>query len=269
MSNDQNSNLSASPEDKSTFLKAVEVVIANPEKIRNESISLLEKIRRNNPKKTDKEIREKTVDKIISNYSYYSAFSGGATALTGVVPGIGTAISMVGGAGADAVLSIKFQIEMTMAIATAYGHDILSEEGKRLCFMIAGLGAISEAAKEGGRRIGTQAFIKIVKQNLTGSTLVAVKEIFKKVGITFTQKAVTKAIPFGVGVVIGFSANKGLTLYVGHKAKEYFESDMDEHSEVDVTDEYSNFDMGAHSEQELPDLDSSISINEIQSKHKI
>ena len=50
------------------------------------------------------------------------------------------------------------------------------------------------------------------------------KEIFKKVGITFTRKAAEKAIPFGIGVVISFSANKGLTWYVGSKARDFFSS---------------------------------------------
>ena len=36
----------------------------------------------------------------------------------------------------------------------------------------------------------------MTQQYLKGATLIAVKEIFKKVGITFTRKAVEKAIPF-------------------------------------------------------------------------
>lgn len=54
-----------------------------------------------------------------------------------------------------------------------------------------------------------------------GATLQAVKQIFKKAGITFTRKAAEKSIPFGVGVIIGFSANKGLTWYVGNKARDF------------------------------------------------
>lgn len=228
MDNKDNETQVNTIEDKSTFLKAVELVIADPQKIKDEATSLMKKYKSKNPNKTDKEIRKKAVEKIISNYSYYSAFSGGATALSGVVPGIGTAIAMVGGGSADAVITIKFQIEMTMALATVYGHDILNEEGKRLCFMIAGLGAISEVAKEGGKQLGTKAFISMANQYLKGATLITVKEIFKTVGITFTRTALTKTIPFGIGVVIGFSANKGLTWYVGSKAKDFFESEIED-----------------------------------------
>jgi len=206
--------------DKTALLKAIELVLAEPAEIRKESLSLQKKYQQRFDKsKSDDEINALVADKIISNYSYYAAFVGGTTALSGVVPGLGTVIATFGGATADAALSMKYQIEMTMAIATLYGHNIEVEEEKRLCLIVAGLGAINDAAKEGGKQIGSKAFVKMTQQYLKGATLQAVKEIFKKVGITFTRKAVEKAIPFGVGVIIGFSANKGLTWYVGSKAR--------------------------------------------------
>lgn len=212
--------------EKPKLLKAIELIIANPENIRAESLQILEKIKKSNPSKSETEIRNKASEKIISNYSYYAAFSGGATALTGIIPGIGTAVAIGGGATTDAIACMKFQIEMTMAIATVYGHNILNEEGQRLCFIIAGLGAINEATKEGGKAITSKAFINLVKENLKGATLTAVKEIFKKLGVTFTRKALEKAIPFGIGVVIGFSANKGITWYIGKKAQDFFVADV-------------------------------------------
>jgi hypothetical protein len=211
--------------EKPKLLQAIELILAEPENIRNESIQLMEKLRKSNSGKSETEIQKIASEKIISNYSYYSAFSGGTTALTGIIPGIGTAVAITGGASADAVASMKFQIEMTMAIATVYNHNILIEEEKRICYIVAGLGAISEAAKEGGKSVGSKAFIELAKTHLKGSTLIAIKEIFKKIGITFTRKALEKSIPFGVGVVIGFSANKVLTKYVGAKARDFFSTE--------------------------------------------
>ena len=210
-------------DNKPTLLKAIELVLAEPAEIKKEALAIKEKYyNKYSDSNTDTEIDGKIIDKIISNYSYYTAFVGGATALTGVIPGLGTAIATFGGATADAALSMKYQIEMTMAIATICGHNIEIEEEKRICLIIAGLGAINEAAKEGGKQVGAKAFKKMAQQYLKGATLQAVKEIFKKVGITFTRKAVEKAIPFGIGVVIGFSANKGLTYYVGTKVKDFY-----------------------------------------------
>lgn len=207
--------------DKPTLLKAIELILGDPSVIKKEAKSLKDKYSiKYQSSKTEDQINELIIDKIISNYSYYTAFVGAGTALTGIIPGLGTVIATFGGATADAAMSMKYQIEMT--IATICGHDIEVEEEKRICLMITGLGAVSEAAKEGGKNIGTKAFVKMAQQHLKGATLIAVKEIFKKVGVTFTRKAVEKSIPFGIGVVIGFSANKGLTYYVGKKVKDFF-----------------------------------------------
>ena len=215
--------MSESENEKPVLLKAIELVLADPKTIREEALSLKRKYEdRYKEDRTQEEIEEYAADKIISNYSYYTAFVGGATALTGVVAGPATEISTFGGATADAALSMKYQIEMTMALATIYGHDITNAEAQRICLIVAGLGTINEAAKEGGKEVTKQAFIKMTQQYLKGATLAAIKEIFKKVGVTFTRKAVEKSMPFGIGVVIGFSANKGLTWYVGTKAKDFF-----------------------------------------------
>lgn len=210
-------------EDKPVLLQAVESILADPKEILKEVRQMEKKYHdRYASKKSAIEIKDVIVSHIISNYSYYTAFTGGATGLTGVIPGLGQVIAMVGGASADVVLTMKWEIEMVMAIAAVYGHNITLEEEKRICYIVAGLGAISEAAKEGGKAIGSKAFIKMTEQYLKGPTLVAVKQVFKKVGITFTRKAVQKAIPFGVGVVVGFGMNKTLTYYVGKKAKDFF-----------------------------------------------
>jgi hypothetical protein len=63
-----------------------------------------------------------------------------------------------------------------------------------------------------------------VRKHLAGPALAAVKAIFRRIGVTFTRTALEKALPFGIGAVIGFSANKGLTWYVGNNAHHYFKT---------------------------------------------
>jgi hypothetical protein len=214
-----------SKDDKPVLLKAIELILAKPENIRAEALHVLDKYRkRYTNDRTEDDIRELAADKIISNYSYYTAFSGGATALAGVIPGLGTAIATFGGVTADTALCMKFQIEMVMALATIYDHDIRLDEEQRLCFIIAALGTLNEAAKEGAKELGSKAFVAMARQYLKGATLTAVKELFKRVGIPFTRKALEKAAPFGIGVIISFSANKGLTWYVGSKAHDFFKT---------------------------------------------
>jgi uncharacterized protein (DUF697 family) len=211
--------------EKPAILKAIDIILASPESIKKEVDQMETRYYEKYSSKMKKEeIQDKIAEHIISNYSYYTAFAGGASALTGVVPGIGTVIAAVGGATADAALTMKWEIEMVMALATVYGRDITIEEEKRVCFLVAGFGVLNEASKKGAAGLSAKALTKMVNQYLKGPTLVAVKEVFKKVGINFTRKALVKTIPFGVGVVIGFSANKGLTWYVGKKARDFFKT---------------------------------------------
>lgn len=211
--------------DKPVLLRAIELILAKPAEIKKEAQQCYREYHKKyNRNRSEAKIKDMAADHIISNYSYYTAFVGGATGLAGIIPGLGTAIATFGGATADAALTMKYQIEMTMALATIYEHDIMLEEEQRLCLIIAGLGAINEAAKKGGKAIGTKAFVKMAQQYLRGGALVAVREIFRKVGITFTRKALEKSIPFGIGVIVGFAANKGLTWYVGSKARDFFKA---------------------------------------------
>ncbi|OCA85895.1 hypothetical protein A8F94_13670 [Bacillus sp. FJAT-27225] len=212
-------------EDKPAILKAIDILIADPAIIQNDVKQMEEKYyTKYSSQLSPSEIQDKIAEHIVSNYSYYTAFAGGASALTGVVPGLGTVIAAVGGTTADAALTMKWEIEMVMALATVYGRDISIEEERRVSFLIAGFGVLNEALKKGVIDLGGNALQQMVRQYLKGPTLIAVREVFKKVGISFSKKALVKSIPYGVGVVIGFSANKGLTWYVGKKAKDFYKT---------------------------------------------
>ena len=205
-----------------TLARMIGSLSGNPTEIKKESLRLLASYREKyGDKLTEEEIRRKAANKIISNYSYYSAFTGGATSLAGIVPGIGTAIAALGGVSADVVLSMKFQIDMVMAIAAVYGQDIEAEEVQQTSYLVAGIGKLNFAVDE-GKRIGAKAFANIMNQYLKKGSQQAAKEITKKLGIEVSGKALQKAIPFGVGVIIGFTANKTLTWYIGRKARDYF-----------------------------------------------
>ena len=85
--------MSESENDKPVLLKAIELVLADPKTIREEALSLKRKYEdRYKEDRTQEEIEEYAAEKIISNYSYYTALVGGATTLTGIVTALGTAI---------------------------------------------------------------------------------------------------------------------------------------------------------------------------------
>lgn len=202
----------------SSLMKVVQAIAISPEDAREVVASYQSQISKAKPNAESGEVLDAVLDKIITRYAKLSAASGGTTALTGVIPGIGTAASMIGGAALDVPMCVKFQVDMTMCLAIAINDRLSNEDAKHLSFVVALAGTIEQAASKGTTRIASKAGVRIVENYLKGATLTTVKELFKRVGITFARSSLTKAIPFGVGVVVGASANYALTRFVGKAA---------------------------------------------------
>ena len=177
------------------------------------------------PEEPTPRARRRAADRIIRRYGRLAATSGGATALAGIVPGLGTAVATLGGGLADTAVCMKLQVNMCMCLAAVYGYEITSEDTRHLVYLIAATGAAERAGVTGTMRVGSKAGVKILRQYLKGSALQAVKQAFKKVGVTFTRKALEKTIPFGIGVVFSGTANYWLTRFVGGQARKWFEID--------------------------------------------
>ena len=206
----------------SSLLKAVELIAINAADAKALVSKYKTKAKQSKPDANDREIIDIVVKKIISRYAKLSATSGGATALTGVVPGIGTALALVGGGLTDATISMKFQVDMTMCIAEAMGWDMTNEDARRATYLIVGMGALEKFGIDEGTKLASKAGVKLVKKYLSGAVLMVTKEIFQKFGITFTRKAFEKALPLGIGVVIGASFGYALTKYVGKATYQWF-----------------------------------------------
>lgn len=206
----------------STIMKIVETIAITPQDAREIVCQYEVQARAKHSDFSDDKIKNLVADKIIKRYSSLAATSGGVTSLAGVIPGVGTAFSMVGGGLADVSLSMKFQIDMTMCLAIALKDNLANEDAKHMSFIIALCGTLEKAGVAGGAKIASKAGVKMVDQYLKGATLVFIKELFKAVGISFTKSATIKAIPFGVGVVLGSSAGYAMSQYVGKSARDFF-----------------------------------------------
>ena len=172
--------------------------------------------------------RRRAADRIIRRYSRLAASVGGATALAGVVPGVGTAVAALGGGLADTAACMKLQVDMCMCLAAVFSYDITLEDNRHLVYLIAAFGALQRAGLNGAASLGSKAGVNLLRQYLKGAALQAVKQAFRRVGVTLTRKALEKTIPFGVGVVIGGTANYWLTRFVGAQARKWFEIDTGE-----------------------------------------
>lgn len=187
---------------------------------------------------TDGDARDAAANDVISHYSNLAALVGGAAGLTGIIPGLGTIVATTGGALADSVACMKLQVDMCSVLVQLYDVEVTQDDAQYLSFLLAAGAAIERAGGEAAIRIGSKAGVKLLQRYLRGATLQIVKELFKKLGITFTRKAVEKAIPFGVGVLVGAGFNKALTRYVGRSAKKalslYGTVSNDDNDEVDA-----------------------------------
>ena len=179
----------------------------------------------------------RAANKIVGRYSKIAMMVGGASALPGIIPGLGTAVAIVGGSAADVLVTMKLQVDMCMCLAAAFKYEIHSEDRRHLVFLIAATGSLQRAGVEGSVKLGSKAGVSMLRQYLRGGALQATRLAFRKVGITFTRKAAEKATPFGVGVVVGAGANYGFTRFVGRQAKQLFIIDQNMNSGNGVRDD--------------------------------
>lgn len=170
---------------------------------------------------------ELVAEKILARYAKLSGGVGATSGLAAFVPGVGTAIGAIGGATADAAACMKLQVDMCICLAAAFGYDVADEDARHLSFLIAATGSLEKAGVQWGSQVASKAGVRLLRQYLRGAVLQAIKEFFKKLGIVFTRKAIEKALPFGIGVVIGGTANYALTKYVGAQAVKWFVIDAE------------------------------------------
>ncbi|MDO5651257.1 MAG: hypothetical protein Q4G13_03860 [Moraxella sp.] len=117
---------------------------------------------------------------------------------------------------------MKLQVDMAMCLATTYGYNIQNEDARHLTFMIVTTGTLEQLSVTKGVGFVSKSAEKMTEIYLKDTTLKAVKAAFKTIGINFTKTSFKKAIPFGVGVVIGSTTNYALTKYVGKKTLDWF-----------------------------------------------
>ncbi len=209
-------------------MKMVQAIAISVEDARDLVERYKTQARKTHPKASNEKIIKVVTDKIIKRYSKLAMTSGAVTAIPGAFPGVGTAVGVLGGGTVDVTACMKLQIDMTMCLGVAINGKLSNEDAKHMSFVIALCGTLEQFGSTTVTRVGTKAGVKMVNTYLTGATLQIIKELFKKIGIEFTKKAAAKAIPFGIGIVVGGTANYALTKYVGNAARQAFHISLEE-----------------------------------------
>ena len=208
---------------------AVRKIARNPNDSRKLALKRVSEARAKNPRASDLEVKIKAAKVIVRGHAARSAVAGGATGTLGAVPGVGTAVALTAGAASDIVLYMKANVDMCSALVYVFNPNMSEDEAFHLAMLLAAYGSLEKKAANAlgkeGAKLASNAGVRMLRQQLRGGTLIAVKQVFKRVGIIFTRKAVERAIPFGVGAVIGAGANAGMTTYVGRQARKWLELD--------------------------------------------
>jgi hypothetical protein len=194
------------------LLSAVERVIAPSEDI----ISLVERLRAQAGPS-----RRALGQRLISHFSNRSALVGGATALPGLVPGLGTLAVALGSSLADMAAVLKLEVEMCLAIDAAYGYDIRLPEERQFALLLAavktheiqsGRNALLDLGEVSGTALwsyGPREASKLLLQVLGAFGLVYATK--------YAGQGLLRAIPF-LGIGVGAGLNKMMSARVGERA---------------------------------------------------
>ncbi|MGC4117455.1 MAG: hypothetical protein QM765_23420 [Myxococcales bacterium] len=202
-------------EQGAALLKAVERIVDSPAKIRAHVEAAAEKIRVSLPDDaTEVQVRSALERDLVSHYSNRTAIAGGAAALPGLIPGLGSLAAVLGGGLLDMTACLKFEVEMVLALAASRGYDIEDPRERQLAYLLAAAHTYEASG-------GLNPLPDLIKTEIDAiwhytprqlGKLVAA--LFVKLAILFAGKSLTRAIPF-IGIVVSSATNKTLTSRVG------------------------------------------------------
>ncbi len=196
------------------LISAVERILDDPDEI----IGVVERHRRTlrdeHPHLAQDDLRDLVAERVVRHWSNRAAFSGGATALPALMPGIGTLVAVAGGTLVDVGLLLKYEVEMAMALCWLYGYDIRLERERQLAFLLASVEThdaraeahfLEDVAQAEGQAIwnyGPRQVPKIAAQ------------VVSRLATRGATRGLARALPF-LGIAVGVGLNKALTAQVG------------------------------------------------------
>jgi hypothetical protein len=94
------------------FFGAVEAIAISQAEAKKAVQKHLSQSQKKYPHDSASQHQDRIADQIVDRYAQYAAMVGGTSALTGIFPGIGTAIAASAGAATDATVCMKLQVDM-------------------------------------------------------------------------------------------------------------------------------------------------------------
>ncbi len=151
---------------------------------------------------------------IVAHYSNRSSLAGGVSGIPMIIPGIGSIVGFVGASLFDTVVTLKFEIEMALALCHLAGFNIEKERDRQIAYTLASVSSYevrkSDDALSDTAQLSAAAFWDYSTRQM-GKFFFS--SLAKRV-LMATTRHVTKVIPI-VGIAIGLSMNKALTRRMG------------------------------------------------------
>lgn len=152
------------------------------------------RLQQRHPEATPDELAER----IIRDRSIQAAAVGAATSGAAIVPGLGTAATLVFGVAADLRMTYKIQSELVLELAALYGRPVNLDNKRYVVGLVTGMSAgANQVVRKTGAALAEQASKRLA------------------------QRAVAKSIPI-VGVAASAGVNLAATYLIGRRAQAYF-----------------------------------------------
>lgn len=155
------------------------------------------------------------------------AVTGALSGATAIAPGLGTIIA-VGTITSQALYALEQEVELVLAIAMIYGHELAGSD-ERLLEALVVVGITSGAVKlredvlvTGGERLAVAAFRRLPATLLAHGGSRILTRILSRVAGTGAAKAAARLVPIGVGVAAGASFDWLAVTALGRAAMKYY-----------------------------------------------
>jgi hypothetical protein len=155
------------------------------------------------------------------------AATGAASGAVSIAPGLGTLMA-VGTLTGQAFYALEQEMELVLAIANIYGHELGSSD-ERVVEALVVVGITSGAVKlredvlvAGGERVAVAAFRRLPAMLLTHGGGRILSRILGRFAGTGAAKVAARVVPLGVGVLAGAGFDWIAVTGLGHAAMKYY-----------------------------------------------
>ncbi|HEX3507537.1 MAG TPA: hypothetical protein VHW94_04035 [Candidatus Dormibacteraeota bacterium] len=155
------------------------------------------------------------------------AATGAVSGAVAIAPGLGTMLA-VGTLTSQALYALEQEIELVLAIAIIYGHELGSSDDRVLeALLVVGLtsGAVKlreDVLVAGGERIGLAAVRRLPGILVSHGSGRIIGRIVSRFASTGAAKVAARIVPLGVGVAAGAGFDWLAVTGLGHAAMKYY-----------------------------------------------